>query len=436
MSSTRDRARHAALAAVAIYIVLSVTWSYVIPLGGGIDEPRHVRYVQIVAEEGRLPTVAEKQEAISHHPPLHYLIAAPVYLATRGLGEDAAWHALRLLSVAMGAGSVILTFLTLRIILPQRPWGAVAGTSFVGLLPHFEMTAAFVSNDATVALFSSLMLYFAVRTIKEPRHAVLWSALAGLAAGAATATKMNGLIPMPAALLAVGLAALVRAPELELERSSRALRNMIAFVTTFALTGGLWIAQHLSKWGTLESDPPWPSDTWPVHGFAERLFRAIEGLYRSTWAQMGWLPGPHSSPPLAPTDLWPRPNLETPILALMLPLTIIGIVGTIVLCMRWLRSDETRARGLATALLVAAFALSYAAVAHSAIYLHPGRHEAGRYALHVAGATMALLAIGPLVLPRRWTVVCWVATVVLLLVMQAVSFWEMHVYMIPTFAPQ
>ena len=435
MQRSEGRVRGAIAGGLAAYLALAVAWSFVIPLGGGIDEPRHFRYVQIVAQERRLPTPAEKAEAISHHPPLHYVVAAPLYLATAHLGEETAWRSLRGLSILMGAGAVLLTIATLRRMLPATPWAAVAGGIFVALLPHFQLTTVLLSNDASVTLLCSLMLYLTVRAIMEPRRAVMFSILAGLAAGLATMTKMNGLIPVPAALLAVGVAGLLRAPELELDRVSRVLRNMVGFIAAFALTGGLWIARHLDVWGTLESDPPWPAHTWPVHTFAERLFRAIEGLYRSTWAQMGWLPGPHSAPPLGPSELWPRPNLETPILALTLPLAAIAIAGTVALCIRWLRSEDSRRPGLATALLIGAFVLAYAAVAHSAIYLHPGRHEAARYALQVVGATMGLFAIGPLILPRRWQVVCWVATAALLIVMNAVSFWEMHVYMIPTFAP-
>ncbi|MFP4248775.1 MAG: ArnT family glycosyltransferase [Armatimonadota bacterium] len=435
MTSRDSRVRLVAGLVVAAYIAIVAVWSFVIPLGGGIDEPRHLRYVQVIAEEGRLPTPAEKQEAISHHPPLHYLILAPIYLATRGMGDQAAWHVLRFASIVMGVGTVILVFATLRRLLPQRPWAAVAGMAFLALLPHFQMISGFLSNDASVTLFITLMLYCTVRAIREPQRALIWSAAAGLAGGAATAAKMNGLIPIPAALLVVGISAYLSKPKPELRDTSRALPNMGGFAGTFLITGGVAIGRQLLVWGTLESDPAWPERLWPVHTFAEKLARAVEGLYRSTWAQPGWLPGPHSSPPLAPTDLWPRPDIETTLLALMLPFTLIGLIGTVLLCIRWLRSAQDRAKGLGGALLVAVSLLAYAAVAYRAIYVHPGSHEAARYALQSVAGVVGMLSVGPLILPRRWTVVCWVCIAVLLAAMVAVSFWEMHTYLIPTFAP-
>lgn len=434
MDSHHSRVGLAAAAVLVVYIALAATWVFTIPLGGGIDEPRHLRYVQIVADEGRLPTPAEKQEAISHHPPLHYLIVSPVYLASRGMGKQTAWYALRLAQIPIGAVTLVLIFAMLRRMLPDRPSVAVVAMASVALLPHFQLVSAVLSNDITTAMFSTLMLYFVVRAIREPERPLRHALLAGLAGGAAVMTKMNGLIPMPAALVAVALAALAPAPKMELGRAARALRTVVAFVATFALTGGLWIGRHLSTWGTLESDPAWPARFWPVHTFGAKLVRAVEGLYRSTWAQVGWLPGSHSPPPPTPTGLWPRPDLETPILVLMLPVAVVGLIGTVSLAVSWLRSDATRARGLATVMLVAAWGLAYGAIIHRAIYRHPGSHEAGRYALPAVAAVVSLLTIGPMALPRRWTIVVWVFCLALLAVMTAVSFWEMHTYLVPTFA--
>ncbi len=436
--------RYAPAAVLATYTALAVAWSFVVPLGGGIDEPRHVRYVQIVAEQGRLPSPIEKQEAISHHPPLHYLIAAPVYLATRALGATVAWRAMRLLSVLIGAGTVLLTWLMLRRVFPDRPWLPVVGMAAVGLLPHYQLVCVMVGNDVTVACAGALLLYLTARAIVEPERSLRLSILAGLAAGAAVLAKMNGLLLMPVPLLALAIAARIRRASAGQERGEAGgasaerrtgLINAAAYAVAFGATGGSYVAFHLSRWGYLESDMPWPESTWPVHSFGAKLVRAVEGLYRSTWVQMGWLPGPHSPPPLEPSDLWPRPNLETPVFVLLLPVALIALGGSAVLVVRWLRDGRAGPQGLMTATLLGSSLLTYAAVAHSAVYVHPGRHEGGRYALSAVAATMSLLAIGPLVLPARWRRAVWAATLVLLLAINAISFWEMHTYLVPTFAP-
>ncbi|MGC9319585.1 MAG: glycosyltransferase family 39 protein [Armatimonadota bacterium] len=430
----------AAAGVLVVYVALAATWSYVIPLGGGIDEPRHLRYVQIVAEQGRLPSVAEKQEAISHHPPLHYLLAAPVYLATRGLDHEASWHALRLLSVALGAVGIVVVFAMLRRALPERPWAAVVAMATVGWLPHYQLVSAMVSNDVTAALAGALALYAATRAITEPDRGATFALAAGLAAGAGVMAKMNALVLLPAPLLAVGLAPLLArgGPEAADKRPSalsRALHNALACSGAFLGTGGVTIGYHLVKWGRLESDAPWPEAAWPVHGFAAKLLRAAGGLFRSTWAQVGWLPGPHSPPPPGPTARWPRPDLETPLLALALVLTLAAVAGSMILAVRWLRSEPHRGRGLVVVMLLLGSVLMYGVLIQNAIYVNPGRYEGGRYLLPAAAAYMALLAIGPLALRRRWRIAAWVATPALLLAMNAASFWEFHAYLIPTFAP-
>ncbi|MGD9497308.1 MAG: glycosyltransferase family 39 protein [Armatimonadota bacterium] len=433
--------RYAPTAVLGVYAALAVAWSLVIPLGGGIDEPRHLRYLQILVEEGRLPTPAEKAEAISHHPPLHYLIAAPVYLVTRGLGRETGWQVLRLMQVLLGGATVLVVLATLRRAFPEREWLPFAGAAAVALLPHFLLICAVFSNDVSAALCGALVLYLTVRPICEPHRATLFAALAGLAAGAGVLTRMNALVVVPPAGLALALAPLLRMRRDAGARTegagapgSLALRNAVAFAAAFAATGGAWVVHYVGVWGRLEADPPWPEATWPVHGLGAKLVRAVDGLYRATWAQVGWLPGPHSPAPLGPSGLWPRPDLETPILAIMLPITALGIAGSIVLAIRWLRSGRECPQGMTAALLLGTAALAYGVVAHSAVYTNPGRFEGARYAMPAVAASIPLLAIGPLILPPRWTRAMWAVTLAMLAIMNIVSFWEMHVYLIPTFA--
>ncbi len=432
-----DRPKLVAGGIIVVYLLLAGSWSYVIPLGGGIDEPRHLRYLQIVAEEGRIPGIAEKQEAISHHPPLHYLLAAPLYLATDGLDRSAQWHILRLFSVLIGAGGIIAVYAMLRRAVPSHPWVAPVGMAAVGWLPHYLLVSAMFANDVTAAAAGALVLYLSCRAVLEPDRRTFFAALAGLAAGLGVAAKMNVLLMLPAPASAIALAPALtdRNAGAEGRPLRTALRSLGGFLGAFAVTGGAVIAWHLQRWGRLESDPPWPEAAWPVHTLVGKFVRAIDGLYRSTWAQVGWLPGPHSPPPPGPTALWPRPDLETPLLALAAPLTIVAIIGGVALAVRWLRSEDRRSRGLVVATLLATAVTMYAGVTWNAIFVNPGRYEGGRYLLPAVAAYMSIFALGPLVLTQRWRRLCWVALPVLLLVLNAVSFWEMLSYLIPTFAP-
>ncbi|MFP3905002.1 MAG: hypothetical protein ACLFWB_12230, partial [Armatimonadota bacterium] len=78
--------------------------------------------------------------------------------------------------------------------------------------------------------------------------------------------------------------------------------------------------------------------------------------------------------------------------------------------------------------------LTYAALLHNAMHTNPGRFEGGRYALPAVAATMSMMAIGPLALPKENRNIAWWWAAGLLLVMNAVAFYEMFIYLIPTFA--
>ncbi len=436
-------ARHLGVAGAAVYAILAVAWSVIIPLDGGIDEGRHFRHIEIMAQEHRFPTAAEKQEAISHNPPLHYVLAVPAYLLGSAFGEQAKWRALRLWSVILGGLSLWLLYSMLRRIFPEEPRVAQVGLMTVGWLPHFLLVSAMISNDISAILTGTLLLFLA--TLMITGRAGKWAAaLAGLAAGLACLAKHNALVLVPPAFAAVvGSPWLPRrtregqqdATEGE-PPAGRALWKLLAFGAAFALTGGLWLINFYGTWGRLDSDPPWPEAAWPVHAFAPKLLRAVSGLYRSTWSQVGWLPGPHSAPPATWSGAYPRPNLETPLLGLAAPVVLVGVVGSVVCVCRWLKRPETQPRALAVGMLLAAAGLMYATLTHNAMFVNPGRFEGGRYLLPAVAAYMPLLAIGPLALEERWRKVAWAWAAVLLLAMNAIAVVEFYVYLIPTFAPR
>ena len=424
------------------YVLLAVAWSFVIPLKGPADEARHFRYLQIVAEERRLPGPAEKAEAISHHPPAYYISAAAVYLAARGLGESSTWHILRLWSVLLGGLTLWLIYRTLALVFPEQPAVVYYGTIYVGILPHYLLVCSGVSNDAAVTLFCTALLYLVALRITGHDSYKL-ALLAGLAAGLAVLTKHTALVLVVPAGIGLFAGAWLnregRQPDGEAsagsERLLSAIRELLVYVGAFAFTAGIWLASYIGTWGRLDSDPPWPWYTWPHPGLWEKFIRAADGLYRSTWVQMGWLPGPHSSPPLQPSALYPRPNLETPVFVLLLPLVVLAICGTVICVWRWYRQSDSRSRAVVVGMLMASGVFMYAALTQNAMFVNPGRFEGGRYLLPAVAGYIPLLAIGPLAVPCRWRKPAWVATYVILLAMNAISFVEMYVYMIPSFAP-
>ena len=134
------------------------------------DEPAHYNYIAHIATERQLPVLrmGDYDEAYlerlkaekfppdlsidpvryeSHQPPLYYLLAVPVYWLSQGrpLG-------LRLFSVVLGGGVVLLVFLCARAAVPGSPHIALGAAAFAAFLPMHVALMASVNNDALAEL--------------------------------------------------------------------------------------------------------------------------------------------------------------------------------------------------------------------------------------------------------------------------------------------
>jgi 4-amino-4-deoxy-L-arabinose transferase-like glycosyltransferase len=226
--------RHLLLPILAAYLLLALAYGVANPLFEAPDEHSHFFTAQYVAETGRLPHVAAEpdewlgQEAAQ--PPLYYLLAAvilsPIDTAAARtevwrnpfvrLGDAAsptnsnafvhgpreAWpwqgyvlaaHLLRAFSALLGAGTLLLLYVSARLVWPARPERWLLAAAMIAFLPQFAFVHATVSNDALIILLATAALYQLLRIwltgCTRPRLFLL-----GLTAGLAVLTKATGLL--------------------------------------------------------------------------------------------------------------------------------------------------------------------------------------------------------------------------------------------------
>ena len=98
-----------------------------------------------------------------HQPPLYYALAAPIYGLT---GGDP--FSLRLFSVALGAGIVLLAYAITRRVLPARPALALGAAAFVAFLPQHLATVAQIGNDVLAELLYAAVLFVLVGRLMQP----------------------------------------------------------------------------------------------------------------------------------------------------------------------------------------------------------------------------------------------------------------------------
>ncbi len=250
--------RHWAIMGIIVaFIALSATYSVVTPIFEASDELWHYPFVKHLADGNGLPvqdaSVDQPWRQEGSQPPLYYALGA---LATFWIDTDDAYeghppllwhnphvdnglltadgntnlvvhsqqeafpwhgtalavHLIRLLSVLMGAATVLLTYLLALEIFPGREDVALGAAAINAFTPMFLFISGAVNNDNLVIPLCSLALLMMLKiaNIRYPisnRNWVLdigyW--VLGFVLGLAALTKESALGLFPLALLAVAI---------------------------------------------------------------------------------------------------------------------------------------------------------------------------------------------------------------------------------------
>ncbi|MBW2618039.1 MAG: hypothetical protein JRC92_04105 [Deltaproteobacteria bacterium] len=179
------------LLVVLLLLFLARAWLYagVLPFNGMPDELEHMAQVrvaqywpQIERGETEAGVVAAEVRArwaeVSGEGPK---LQAPAWrsperrsLYYRALGawlrllkvHDPlmAWDLCRLISILMGLGVLVFTWLTARTLFPREPAVPVLAAGLVALLPQFAAVAATVNQDNLASLYTAAFFWLAART--------------------------------------------------------------------------------------------------------------------------------------------------------------------------------------------------------------------------------------------------------------------------------
>ncbi|MCP4536015.1 MAG: DUF2142 domain-containing protein [Chloroflexi bacterium] len=162
---------------IATYIVIAILYAALTPIWQVPDEPAHYNYIRALAENLTIPIIEPgdyDQSYISqltterfppeltiesvayedHQPPLYYVLATPIYWIF-----DGAVLPLRLLSVLLGAGLLVVAFGTVRTVFPERPELALMAAAFIAFIPQHVAMMSGVENDALGELIAGSTLW-------------------------------------------------------------------------------------------------------------------------------------------------------------------------------------------------------------------------------------------------------------------------------------
>jgi len=117
-------------------------------------------------------------------------------------GEVLLWRLSRLVSIAFGALTIGLTYLTGLELTARRQWALMAA-AILAFMPAFVAQSSIVSYDSMSAALTALFLWTGAKAIKQPGRWRWWLILGGLA-GLAITTKYSAvLLPVEIVFIAV-----------------------------------------------------------------------------------------------------------------------------------------------------------------------------------------------------------------------------------------
>jgi 4-amino-4-deoxy-L-arabinose transferase-like glycosyltransferase len=308
--------RHRFLSRVILlsYLVLGGLYAVYTPAWQAPDEPAHYNYVRHLATRTAFPELVQGcydqaylEQLTSqrfppelsiepvcyeyHQPPLYYLLAGPIYALTGG-----SLLALRLFSVALGAGVVRLALAMGRTVFPRRPELGLGAMALVALVPmHLAMLAS-VNNDALAELLlAALLLVLSRRLVAPGRGARRGDIGLGILLGLGLLTKTTVYIALPLAALTLWWARPKQWGE---------LLRQAGLVFGLALLVALpWYLRNARLYGPLDllglgrHDEVVAGQLRTVEylagsGWGGYLGRFISTTFHSFWGQFGWMAVP------------------------------------------------------------------------------------------------------------------------------------------------
>jgi tetratricopeptide (TPR) repeat protein len=181
---------------VAAWLVLFWNNSKLLPFRVGYDSTDHVAYIKYIQEHRALPLPNEGYEMFQ--PPLFYALSAGVLSMCRlSVGDTAAVHVLRAMTMLFGIANFIFVFLSMRLLFPRHAAAQTVGLITAAFLPMQLYLAHYVTNETLAATLSTISIYLALRVLKTDRPSMIELLALGVAVGAAMLAKATSLLLIP-----------------------------------------------------------------------------------------------------------------------------------------------------------------------------------------------------------------------------------------------
>ena len=224
----------------------------------------------------------------ANHPPLYYLMMAPVWELTDSQSPEYQLYALRLAAIPLGMLTVLFAYLTVRRLFPRDAFLAVTVPTLVAFQPQIAYEAAMLNNDILAIATTSACLYLIVAGLQN-RFTVGLCAWLGLALGLAVLSKTTAVIIMPA----IAIAMIFR---LGWKNIAEWLPKGGLVLGITAVMAAPWYAYMLKTYGNLSALDQvlklqwWNNQDGVTASITDQLFNQDFAWmrWRETWGEFGW----------------------------------------------------------------------------------------------------------------------------------------------------
>lgn len=296
------------------FVFVGVLYAVYTPEWQAPDEPAHYNYIHQLAS-GEFPVLekgdydqdyqsrvvsslfdeqyqVDSFEYQDYQPPLYYLLLTPIYL----LFNDALLP-LRIASILIGVGIIILTYFIVLTMFPGKLWLALFAAAFVAFLPQHTAMLAAVNNDSLAELIIAAILLLMISLLISGREAG-WDKqknklfLLGIVLGLGFLTKVSVYIMAPL----VGVALLW----MYWKRWPIFIRSVLLVFGPALLLGLVWWVRNAIVYGNLDLlgtithnrivvGQPLTSEWIAEKGFLNTLQSFVKTTFQSFWGQFGWM---------------------------------------------------------------------------------------------------------------------------------------------------